>query len=155
MSVGGFSLIELLITVAIIGVLASGAMALTELVVKRTREQELRNALHEIRGAIDAYKQAADTQRVKKGIDETGYPKTLEVLTGGVVASNDAKGGKIYFLRRLPRDPLADVSAPAAQTWGLRSYESDPDHPKPGKDIFDVYSLSDKTGLNGIPYRQW
>jgi general secretion pathway protein G len=148
-------LIELLITVAIIGTLAAGAMAFTELAVKRSKEQELRHALLEIRTAIDAYKQAADSQRVKKSADETGYPKSLKDLTAGMVASNDAKAKKIYFLRRLPRDPMADTSLPPEQTWGLRSYESEPDHPREGKDVFDVYSMSDKTGINGIPYRQW
>jgi general secretion pathway protein G len=137
-------------------VLASVALPLAELSVKRTRENELRAALREIRGAIDAYKQAVDDGLVPKKADESGYPPSLELLSEGVVDLRNPKKSKIYFLRRLPRDPLhADPKTPAAKTWALRSYDSPPDSPQEGRDVYDVHSLSNAEGMNGIPYRQW
>jgi general secretion pathway protein G len=152
----GFTLIELVVTVAIVAVLASVALPLAELGVKRNRENELRAALREIRGAIDAYKQAADEGRMPKKADETGYPPNLEVLTEGIEDARSPKKAKLYFLRRLPRDPLhTDPQMPAAQTWGRRAYDSPHDAPHEGRDVYDVYSLSNADGMNGIPYRQW
>lgn len=155
--VAGFTLIELLITVAIVAVLASVAMPLTEMAAQRGREQDLRRSLSQIREAIDAYKKAVDENRVAKSLDTTGYPPTLKVLVDGVVDARDPKGeAKLYFLRRLPRDPFAlKANAAAEETWGLRSYASPPDNPQPGKDVYDVYSLSTDKGLNGVPYRDW
>ena len=152
---GGFTLIELLITVAILALLAGGAMSFADLAVKRTQEQELRSALRQIREAIDAYKLAADAGRVAKAADESGYPPSLGALTEGVVEAGSAQGKKLYFLRRLPRDPMADPTAPPGDTWGLRSAESDAANPQPGRDVFDVYSLSPHTSLGGRPYREW
>lgn len=153
---GGFTLIELLVTVTIVSILALVAMPMMQIVVQRNKEQELRTALWQIRKAIDAYKQAADDGRVAKAADESGYPKSLDDLAQGVDDKKDPEKKKIYFLRRIPRDPLvSDPSVPAADTWGKRSYESGPDDPQEGADVFDVYPLSDKSGLNGIPYREW
>ena len=152
----GFTLLELLVTVAIVGTLAMVALPLAETTVKRNREAALMSALREIRSAIDAYKQASDQARIFKVVGETGYPPTLAVLVDGVEDARDPKGARIYFLRRLPRDPLhPDKTLPAADTWGLRSYDSPPDAPMPGQDVFDVYSLAPGVGLNGIAYRQW
>jgi general secretion pathway protein G len=151
----GFTLVELLITVAILSLLASGAMTFADLAVKRSQEQELRASLRQIREAIDAYKVAADANRISKAADESGYPPTLAVLTAGVPELGSINGRKLYFLRRLPRDPLADPALPAEATWGLRSYESDPANPQAGRDVFDVYSLSPRVGLGGRPYREW
>lgn len=151
----GLTLIEVVITIAIIALLASMAAPLTETVLRRNKERELKTALMSLRNAIDAYKEAVDARRIQKAADESGYPKNLEVLVEGVDDARSPDKQKIYFLRRLPRDPFADPSTPPAQTWGLRSYESPPDAPRPGKDVFDVYSLSQGSGLNGIPYREW
>jgi general secretion pathway protein G len=152
----GFTLIELLVTATIVAILAGVALPLAELNVKRTRENELRAALREIRSAIDAYRRAADAGRVAKAADESGYPPSLEALTDGVEDMRSPNKSKIYFLRRLPRDPLhPDAQVPAAQTWGRRSYASPPDAPQEGRDVFDVYSLAEGRGLNGLDYRQW
>lgn len=152
---GGFTLIELLISAAILALLAGGAMTFADLAVKRSQEQELRSALRQVRDAIDAYKAAADAGRIRQAADATGYPPSLAALAEGVPDAGRAEGGKLYFLRRLPRDPMADPSLPAEATWGLRSYDSEPDNPQPGRDVFDVYSLSPKTSLGGRPYREW
>ena len=152
----GFTLIELVITVAIVGLLATSAMPLAELTVKRGREQELKAALREIRTAIDTYKRAADQGRVEKPTDGTGYPAALDVLVTGVEDASDPEGRLIYFMRRLPRDPFfPDGSVPAAETWGLRTYASPPDDPQAGDDVYDVYSLAPGTALDGTRYRDW
>lgn len=154
--VRGFTLIELIITVSIVGIMALTAMPMLEMTTKRQKEAELRSALREIRGGIDAYRRASDEGKLEKKVDETGYPRHLEDLYMGVENVLDPEKGKLYFLRRLPRDPFApDPAVSAAQTWGKRSYASPPDAPQEGKDIFDVYSLAAGVGLNGIPYREW
>jgi general secretion pathway protein G len=153
---GGFSFIELLVTLAIISVLASIVYPMTELRQQRQREQELRIALREIRTALDAYKQAGDEGRVQRSPADSGYPKSLQELVEGVTDLKDPARRKLYFLRRIPRDPLfPDPSVPAHLTWLQRSYASGPDRPAEGADIFDVLSRSDGTGLNGIPYKEW
>ena len=152
----GFTLIELVITVAIVAILASVAMPLNELVVQRSKEQDLRRALREIRESIDAYKQASDDGRIQKKVGESGYPKKLDDLVYGVEDQKNPKKARIYFLRRIPRDPLDnDPGLAAADTWGRRSYASPPDAPKEGDDVFDVYSRAPGTGINGRPYREW
>ena len=152
----GFTLIELLITVAIVALLASVALPLSEIAVQRGKEQELSRALREIRDAIDAYKRYVDEGRIRRAADASGYPPSLTVLVEGAEDAKSPTHAKIYLLRRIPRDPFAgNADVPAAKSWGLRSYESSHDDPKPGKDVFDVYSLSAGTGLNGTPYREW
>lgn len=152
----GFTLIELVVTVAIVSILALAASPLLETTVRRQKESELRAALREIRGAIDAYRQAVEDGKIAKKADESGYPARLEELFMGVENRQDPAKGKIYLLRRLPRDPFSrDRDLNAAQTWGKRSYASPPDLPQEGIDVFDVYSLSDERGSNGIPYREW
>ena len=150
-----FTLVELIITVAIVAILASAALPLTQLAMQRGREQELRTALRQIREAVDAYKQAADDGRVVRAADASGYPPSLDALVLGVDDAKSPVKKSIYFLRRLPRDPFAPDNLPAAETWGKRSYESPPDNPREGKDVFDVYSLAEGKGLNGVAYREW
>ncbi|MCE7913743.1 MAG: type II secretion system protein [Nitrosomonas sp. PRO4] len=161
-NIKGFTLIELMIVIAIMAILTTAALPFRELMVQREKEQELRTALRQIRTAIDAYKQAVDDGRIAKKADESGYPPRLEELFIGVpdIKSPDKK--VIYFLRRLPRDPMfveLDVAGttitPNVDTWGKRSYESPWDSPKEGDDVYDVHSMSEAIGLNGIPYREW
>lgn len=152
----GFTLIELVITVAIIGLLASAAYPLASMAIKREKESELRAALRDIRSAIDAYKVAAEQGRVEIEADKSGYPANLKLLYQGVEDSMSPDKVKIYFMRRLPRDPFfPDGAAAAEDTWGQRSYASPPDSPQPGDDVYDVYSLSGDKGLNGVSYRDW
>ena len=145
----GFTFIELMITVAIVALLASIALPLAEVAYQRNREQDLRHALREIRTAIDAYKRAADEGSIEKKADESGYPSSLQLLVDGVEDKKKTDGSKIYFLRRVPADPIS------GEEWGLRSYASPANEPQPGKDVFDVYSRSQDTGLNGVAYKEW
>lgn len=151
----GFTLIELMIVVAILAVLALGAVPLGELAVQRTREQDLRLALRQIRTAIDAYKKAAEEGRVERKADETGYPRRLSDLANGMPDIKTPDRKLIRFLRRIPRDPFAPSELSAEETWGLRSYASSASSPAPGADVYDVYSRREGAGLNGVPYREW
>jgi len=153
---GGFTLIELVITVAIVGLLATAAMPLAQLSAQRSKETDLRTNLRVIRDAIDAYKLASDQGRVETKLGTSGYPPTLQTLVDGVEDARSEGKTKIYFLRRMPRDPFfPDGTLPAADTWGLRSYASPPDAPQPGDDVYDVYSMSNGRGINGAPYHDW
>ena len=152
----GFTLIELLVTLAILGVLACMTVPVAQIMRQREREQELRQALHEIRYAIDAYKAASKEGRVDVEAGATGYPPKLELLVDGVQDKTDPKGHKLYFLRRIPRDPMNnDPDLTDAATWGKRCYASEADDPQEGDDVYDVYTTSKAVGLNGIPYRSW
>ncbi len=158
-SLKGFTLIELIVTVTIVAILASVAMPMLQMTVQRTKEKELRANLRQIREAIDAYKKAADDGRIKKDIDETGYPPNLEILVMGVLDEKDVKKNKLKFLRRIPLDPMTPVTNAEIDNlpnnWGLRSYASEAADPAAGGDVFDVYSQSQQLGINGVPYAKW
>lgn len=153
---GGFTLIEIVITLAIIGLLATAAAPLASVTIKRAKESELKAALREIRSGIDAYKEAAESGRVEVPADATGYPPNLRALYEGVEDKTSPDKKMIYFMRRLPRDPFfPDATVPPEESWGLRSYASSPDAPAPGDDVYDVHSLDTGKGLNGVPYSEW
>jgi general secretion pathway protein G len=152
----GFTLIELVITLAIVGLLTTAALPLAQLVAKREKETELRTALRDIRGALDAYQLAAKTGHIKQELGASGYPPDLKSLYAGVEDQASPQSVNLYFLRRIPRDPFfPDGSVSADETWGLRSYKSPPEDAQPGEDVYDVYSLASGTGLNGVHYRDW
>ncbi|WP_051481851.1 type II secretion system protein [Paraburkholderia nodosa] len=163
----GFTLIELVITLALVGILALAIMPFSELMVQRQKEQQLSDALREIRTALDAYKEASDTGLIDKDAEASGYPPTLTVLVTGVKNARDPKGGLLMFLRHVPRDPFfsGDPDTLAEDTWSVRAYGEPPDQAaggdpgmngeQAGKDVFDVSSKSDRVGINGIPYKQW
>jgi general secretion pathway protein G len=150
----GFSLIELMVVMAVLGLLAAAALPLADVIRQRERERELRQALWEIRGAIDAYKRAFDEGRISRSGSPSGYPPSLEALAAGA-RGNVGGSTRMYFLRRVPRDPFAPPELTAEATWGLRSFDSPPERPTPGADVFDVYSKSDRAALDGTHLRQW
>ncbi len=152
----GFTLIELLVTLAILGVLTTMTVPIAQVARQRSQEQELHSALKEIRLALDAYQRASNDGRISKPIGGSGYPKELDVLVEGVPDQRDPKRNKIFFIRRIPRDPMnPDTSVSESDSWGLRSYASEADDPRPGDDVYDIYSTSKKIGLNGVPYNKW
>lgn len=148
----GYTLVELLAVLAILSILAMGAAPLAELATQRQKEQALRDALWEIRGALDAYKRAVDNGQVPRAPGGSGYPPSLAALVDGV---RGGQGQILYFLRRLPRDPFAPADGSAEATWALRSYDSPPEAPRPGVDVFDVQSRSGRVGSNGVPLKDW
>ena len=158
----GFTLIELIVTVAILAILASSAMPMIQMSVQRHKENQLRTNLRQIRLALDAYKLAIDEGRIKKNIDESGYPPNLSILVLGVKDEKSADDAKIKFLRNIPLDPMTRVDTDYLannnepnSNWGLRSYKSDANNPVSGDDVYDVYSKSEQVGINGVPYAQW
>jgi general secretion pathway protein G len=155
LNIRGFTLIELVVSLAILALLTTMALPMGEVIVQRNKEQDLRKALRQIRDGIDAYKQFYDDGHILKKIDATGYPPSLSALQEGVQDAKSPEEKIVYFLRRVPRDPFAPEDIPAVDTWGLRSYNSSIKSPQKGDDVYDVYSQSEGNGLNGIPYREW
>lgn len=152
----GFTLIELLVALVLFALIVTSAAPLVQMTEKRNKEQALRKALWQMRDAIDAYKQAVDDGLIEKPADHTGYPKSLSELVEGVENRQDPKHKKLYFLRRIPRDPFAhDNAMTNEETWGVRSYRSSFEEPKAGEDVYDVYSLSTGVGINQQAYRDW
>ena len=150
----GYTFIELLIVTTILIILASAAMPLAKVTAQRQREAELRRTLREVRTAIDKFKDAVDqgqiaTTELEPGSE--GYPPDLETLVEGVPAANDASGRKLKFLRRIPMDPMTNSTE-----WGMRSYQDDADDTSwGGQNVYDVYTTSDGTALDGTKYREW
>ncbi len=143
----GLTLIELLITVTIVSILASAAVPLARFEVKRTKERELRRDLWEMRDAIDRYKDAADRGGIQVKVDSLGYPPDLQTLVDGVTVQDK----KVRFLRSIPVDPMTKTT-----DWGLRSNQDDPDSDSwGGQNVFDVFTKSDGTALDGTKYSTW
>lgn len=156
MKTRGFTLIEMLVTLAILAALASVALPLQHMVVQRDREEQLTRALWQIRDALDAYKKAAEDGKIDRAVGDSGYPPNLDVLVEGVLDKTSPSKANLYFLRSIPRDPMCNCPSKSdGQTWGKRSYASSAESPSEGDDVYDVYSLSEEEGLNGIPYRRW
>ncbi len=152
----GFTLMELVVTLSLLGLMAMLAAPMAELSVQRVREQELRTALREIRSALDLYKAAAEQGLIERRVGDSGYPPDLETLASGVRNQKSPGHEPMFFLRRIPRDPFAPADArPASASWGLRSYASTAQAPAAGDDVFDVYTQSTAIGLNGLAYRDW
>jgi general secretion pathway protein G len=153
----GFTLVELLVTVAIVGILASMAFPMAELARRRERETELRRDLITLRDAIDGYHRAVEEGRIVRPVRSSGYPSSLQALVEGEPDAADPNGkARLYFLRSVPRDPLAtDATLDNESTWAKREYASSADNPREGEDVYDVHSRSSATGINGIPYREW
>lgn len=158
----GFTLIELVITLALVGLLAMMTVPLYEVAVTRTKESELREALRTIRAGIDAYKAATDAGSLAREAGESGYPPSLEHLTEPqeLLSKRDLSGSiaseRLVILRQLPRDPFnTDPDVSAAETWNTRAYASRADDPQPGSDVFDVSSMSERTALDGTRYTDW
>lgn len=150
----GFTFIELVISTAVLAILASGAIPLARVSMRRTREAELHRSLREMRAAIDKFKDAADQQiisplELQAGGD--GYPKDLQQLVDGVALNNDASGKKMRFLRRIPIDPVTGRA-----DWKLRAYGDDAKSTVwGGGNVYDVSSKSDGTALDGTKYKEW
>jgi general secretion pathway protein G len=156
----GFTLIELLAVLVIVSILALAAHPLQELVHRRVQEQALREGLRQLRMALDDHKRAVLARRIKPGFEGSAWPTSLLQLVQGVPLLDDKgepqnNGPRMYFLRRLPRDPFADAALAAAESWGQRASTSPPDAPQAGADVFDVYSRSERQALDGSRYRDW
>ncbi len=147
----GFTLLELIVTATVLMILASVTVPMVKNGLRREKEIELRRDLREMRRAIDAYKQAAEQQKIKAPAPEANfYPESLEMLVEGVPATGNTQR-KVRFLRRIPVDPFT-----GKPEWGLRNSNDDPDSTSwGGGHVYDVYSLAPGKGMNGIPYREW
>ena len=150
----GYTFVELIVVTTIILILAAAVQPLARVTITRQKEAELRRALREMRTAIDKHKDAADMQMLpptELKVGSEGYPPTLETLVDGVSVANDATGRKLKFLRRIPMDPMT-----GSDEWGMRSYQDKPDSTRwGGQNVYDVYSLSEGTALDGTKYRDW
>ncbi|MFY9746495.1 MAG: type II secretion system protein [Acidobacteriaceae bacterium] len=143
----GLTLVELIVTVAILGILASAAIPIARFQVKRQKERMLRYDLWQMRAAIDAYKDAADKHAFQTKVDSQNYPPDLQTLVDGV----DVQGKKVRFLRHIPIDPMTGTD-----DWGLRSMQDDPSSDSwGGQNVFDVFSKSDGVALDGTKYSDW
>ena len=146
----GFSLVELIVTVAIVSILAGLALPLTRNTIKREREVALRQALREMRTAIDKFKESSDRGLIQVKLGTEGYPESLDILVDGVPQIG-AVDKKLKFLRRIPADPMTNSTE-----WGKRAYQDDPESTSfGGQNIFDVYTKSQGIALDGTNYKDW
>jgi general secretion pathway protein G len=149
-SIGGFTLIELLATITIIGILAGLSLPLARNAIKRDKEQRLREAVREVREALDKFKEASDLGKIEVPTDTEGYPQTLEAMVDGVQLIGQA-GKNIKFLRKIPIDPMTNST-----DWGMRSYQDEPTSQSwGGQNVFDIYSKSEGTAFDGTRYKDW
>jgi general secretion pathway protein G len=154
----GFTLVEMLVTLALVGIAATVALPFTGLLETRAKEAELRTGLRTIRRALDNYKAAADSGAIDKPTGSSGYPPSLETLVQGVPRSSALgfSATPMVFLRRLPRDPFfEDRTVPASETWNIRSYGAQPGDFAQGADVFDVASKSNRLALDGSHLSDW
>ena len=154
----GLTLVELLVTLVILSILAAAAIPYAEVTVRREKELELRRALRDVRSAIDAFHDDWKSGKISKtntGASDDGYPKALRVLVDGV-EGGDAKGGKRKYLRRIPRDPFADMTKPTEDQWATRGYQDEPDSVvSSSSDVYDIRSTADGVALDGSKYADW
>ncbi len=157
-SASGLTLIELLVTLAILSILASAALPYVEVTVRRDKELELRRSLREVRGAIDSFHEdwtAGRISHAERGGSDDGYPLTMQTLVVGM-STGYAKGSKRRYLRRIPRDPFADASRPSAEQWVLRGYQDEADTLSwNGRDVYDIHSAAAATALDGTYVKDW
>jgi general secretion pathway protein G len=151
---GGYTFIEVIVVTAILLILASAVLPLAQVTAQRQREVELHRALREMRTAIDKFKDAVDNGQIAASELEPGnegYPPDLDTLVEGMAAANDASGRKLKFLRKVPIDPMTNTAE-----WGMRSYQDKPDSTSwGGKNVYDVYTKSGATALDGTKYKDW
>jgi general secretion pathway protein G len=146
-SQSGMTLVELIVAVTIMAILATAALPLARLTVRRERERELRRDLWEMRDAIDRYKDAADRQLFQTKLGTEGYPPDMDTLVNGV----DVGGKKVRFLRRIPVDPMTGKAE-----WGMRAMQDDPQSDSwGGQNVFDVFTKSQDTAIDGTKYKDW
>jgi general secretion pathway protein G len=149
-SQAGFTLAELVMVSAVMVILAGVTLPVAKYTSRRLKEMELRQALREMRGAVDEYKRYSDMGLIPVDLGTDGYPAKLDVLVDGVEIAGQVDK-KLKLLRRLPLDPMT-----GGKEWGLRSYQDEPDASSwGGENVYDVYSQSKGVGLNGVPYREW
>ena len=156
----GFTLIEMVVVVAIVGILATAALPLQQMALRRSQEAALREGLRSLRGALDAHRLAVEAHQIAPGAEGSPWPASLDALVRGLALVDESgqprsDASRLYLLRRLPRDPFADPALPAAETWALRASNSPPEAPAAGRDVFDISSRSEAQALDGSRYRDW
>lgn len=151
----GFTLLEMLVVLTLLGLVAGAAVPLVQVTAQRSKEAQLRSALWSLRHAIDDYKRAAEAGSIARAAGDSGYPPDLQTLVEGVRLIRTPDERRIYFLRRIPRDPFAPSDWPPEKTWVLRGSQQPPGAEGPAADVFDVSSGSAGVALDGSRYRDW